>query len=207
MIIAPLSKKTIQGKVYDRGYLGEGKYRASKNKIHTKEYSTWKTMLARCYSESRLKASPTYNGCNVHEDWFNFQNFANWFNENYYEIPGQKTTLDKDILLKGNKIYGPDTCIFVPEDINLLFVKRNANRGECPIGVNYHKVSSKYKAECRNHSGNKKHLGLYINKEEAFRAYKKYKEQLIKQIANDYKVLIPIKLYKSLVSYEVNIND
>ena len=47
--------------------------------------------------------------------------------------------LDKDILYKGNKEYAPDKCIFVPERINKLFLKNDADRGDLPIGVTYHK--------------------------------------------------------------------
>ena len=43
--------------------------------------------------------------------------------------------IDKDILYKGNKIYCPEKCIFVPFSINSLFTKRQNRRGDYPIGV------------------------------------------------------------------------
>ena len=64
--------------------------------------------------------------CSVYEGWHNFQNFAKWYEDNYYEIEEEQMHLDKDILVKGNKVYSPDTCVFVPETINGLFVKSNA---------------------------------------------------------------------------------
>ena len=90
-----------------------------------KSYSVWTSMLKRCYSDKCQKKQPTYKGCCVCEEWLNYSNFKKWFNDNYYEIEGEQMNLDKDILVKGNKIYSPETCVFVPKKINTLFVKSN----------------------------------------------------------------------------------
>lgn len=113
------------------GYVGQGKYKSkSKEGKHTKAYQTWINMLKRCYDPYKLNKSPHYIDCFVCEEWHNFQNFAEWFYKNYYEIEGQRMELDKDILCKGNKIYSPDTCIIVPKRINILFTKRQDKRGD-----------------------------------------------------------------------------
>lgn len=105
--------------------IGEGNYKVSDNTIVNLNYSTWLSMLKRCYNiEFQFKHS-SYIGCSVHEDWHNFQNFAKWYDENYYSIGNERIALDKDILVKGNKIYSPETCIFVPHNINNLFTKGN----------------------------------------------------------------------------------
>ena len=192
--------------VFGIGYLGEGKYKASKNGKVTKEYNTWQHMINRCYDTKYHTKYPTYIGCTVAEEWHNFQNFAEWYDKNYYEIPGQKMHLDKDILVKGNKIYGPDTCVFVPENINTLFVKKDAIRGYLPIGVFYHKHNKKYCAKC-NINGKPKTLGYYNTPEEAFQTYKKAKELEIQRVADKYVNLIPKKLYNAMYSYEVSFND
>ena len=96
--------------------------------------------------------------------------------------------LDKDILAKGNKIYGPETCIFVPKRINLLFVNNNNKRGKYPIGVR--RSYNKLQAVCiiRDEDGNDKSIFLgsfELNEEDkAFKAYKDFKESYIKEIAD-----------------------
>ena len=193
-------------RVYNKGYIGEGKYTISKNGKYTNAYKTWKNMLERCYDEKFQNKNPAYKNCEVCEGWHNFQNFAKWYEENYYEINNQKMCLDKDILIKGNKIYSPNTCIFVPSNINNLFVKNNAKRGSLPIGVYYYKRNGKFKAQCSN--GNKYiNLGTYDTPEEAFQCYKQFKENYIKQVADEYKPYIPKELYDAMYRWEVDIDD
>jgi hypothetical protein len=193
--------------VFGIGYLGEGKYKGCINKNKTPEYKSWHRMMCRCYDKKLHIRQPKYRDCEVSEEWHNFQNFAKWYDENYYEINGETMCLDKDILVKGNKIYSPETCVFVPKRINLLFVKNDAIRGELPIGVNYDKNNKNYVSHCKINTGKTIHIGCYSTKEEAFRAYKLYKEQIIKQVAEQYKNKIPEKLYNVMINYEVEIND
>ena len=196
---------------YNVGYLGQGKYKAKINNKKTKAYEVWKKMLQRCYDPYTINKQLTYKDCFVCEEWHNFQNFCKWFYKNYYEIEGEKMCLDKDILCKGNKIYSPETCIFVPQRINNLFLKSNVARGKYPIGVHWYKSSNKFMAHCQilDKENNKKaiHLGYYNTSEEAFLSYKVFKEKYIKEVADEYKDLIPQKLYDVLYSYEVEIND
>ena len=138
-IVSPYCKT-----VYGVGYLGEGEYPTFINSKKTKCYMTWTDMIKRCYEKSYKENKPTYRNCEVCEEWHCYQNFAEWFKNNYYEIENEKINLDKDILNKGNKIYSPETCIFVPSRINNLFTKTNAKRGNLPIGVSIHQ--GKYKA-------------------------------------------------------------
>ncbi len=108
--------------VYNVGYIGIGNYSTSKNGDHTKQYDYWNQMLRRCYDKQFQERQPTYKGCIVSEEWHNFQNFAKWFDENYYEIEGEKISLDKDLLKQNNKIYSPNTCCFLPQGINVSLV-------------------------------------------------------------------------------------
>lgn len=95
------------------GYLGHGRHRAGRNGSHTKAYSVWHDMINRCYSERQQIKQPSYIGCSVCEDWHNFQNFADWYEEN--SIDGFH--LDKDIMVNGNRVYSPEFCQFVsPSD-------------------------------------------------------------------------------------------
>lgn len=184
------------------GFIGEGYYKSRINGKPTHQYAIWNSMLQRCYDKKYHEKRPTYIGCTVAEEWYNFQNFAKWYDENYYEVDGERMNLDKDILIKGNKVYSPESCIFVPQRINFLFVKKNANRGELPIGVLFNKSASKYHARRGVDS-----LGFHNTPEEAFNFYKISKEKYIKEIAKEYKEKIPVKLYNSMIKYEVEITD
>lgn len=120
--------------------------------------------------------------------------------------------LDKDILYKGNKVYSPKNCVFVPEKINILFIKSNKSRGGYPIGVSYHKQNRKFVAKCSiyDFKENKQkliYLGCYDTPEKAFKAYKQFKEKHIKKVADYYKDKIPNKLYQAMYDYEVEITD
>ena len=188
------------------GYLGEGKYTVSENGKLKKEFKIWYDMIKRCYDPKYQEEHSTYKGCKVEDYLLNFQYMAEWINENYYEVSGEKMCLDKDILYKGNKVYSRETCIFVPERINLLFVKSNKSRGDNPIGT-YPLPSGNYRAMCSNGYGKNIPLGVYSTPEEAFKRYKQCKENYIKQVANEYKGRIPDKLYNALYNYEVEIDD
>ena len=118
--------------------------------------------------------------------------------------------LDKDILIKGNKIYSPNTCIFVPKRINTLFIKCDKARGNLPIGVSKreeNKYKNSYRAKCRNIYGKRITSKTYKNPIECFYEYKKIKEQTIKDAADLYKDKIPNKLYDAMYNWKVEVND
>ena len=203
-------KCPYEPKVYGVGYLGEGKYKAFENGKKTDEYIIWHGMLKRCYDLKLHKKESTYKGCTVEEYLLNFQHMGEWINRNYYEIPGEKMCLDKDILYKGNKIYSRETCVFVPQRINLLFTKRDNARGNSPIGTTPNS-SGNYVAQCCDGNGKKIPLGTYSTKEEAFQVYKQYKEKVIKETIDSYKGKIPEPFYsrlrEAMYNYEVEIDD
>lgn len=197
--------------VYGIGYLGEGEYKTKENGKHTRVYITWKNMLRRCYDEKEHKRSPTYIDCEVSEEFHNFQNFGEWDNDNFYIVEGQRMCLDKDILVKHNKIYSPENCIYVPQTINSLFIKCDRSRGESVIGTSPLE-NGKYQVHCslitpQTGKSKQKYLGCYDTQLEAFEVYKYYKEHNIKQVADYFKSQIPTILYDALYEYIVEIND
>lgn len=187
----------------NKGYIGEGKFNTVDNK---EAFEVWRKMIRRCYDNKEKIKHPTYEKAIVCDEWLNFQNFAEWYEENYYKVENEKMDLDKDILYKKNKIYSPKTCIFVPHRINTLFIKKDKNRGIYPIGVSWDKDKNKFSSRCSN--GKKyKFLGYYNTPQEAFNVYKTYKESYIKQVADEYKLYIPKKLYDAMYKWEVDMND
>ena len=205
-----LIKCPYEPRIYGVGYIGEGKYKSRENGKITRVYSTWNSMLQRCYDKKYHEKYPTYKNCSVTDEWYNFQNFAKWYYNNYYEIEGERMNLDKDILIKHNRVYSPDTCIFVPQTINTLFIKCDKSRGESVIGTS--PFRGKYVAYCHvfnpeTGKSKREHLGYYDTELEAFQVYKYYKERNIKEVADYYKGLIPERLYDALYDYEVEITD
>lgn len=165
-------------------------------------YNYWVSMLRRCYNNDENK-NKTYKGCTVCEEWKYFSNFKCWFEENY--VDGWE--IDKDILVKGNRIYSPKTCCFVPHEINSIFTKSNRRRGCLPIGVYYNKRNKKYATQCNVEGYRRGHFGYYNTKDEAFQAYKRAKEEYIKAVADKWKDEINPRVYDALYNYEVEITD
>lgn len=196
---------------YGVGYIGYD-LRDSEGKSNPKIFAIWSGMIRRCYS-GESKKFPTYIGCTVCNEWHNYMNFKKWYDENYWEVDGDSMCLDKDIFIKGNKIYSPKTCMIVPSRINVLFIKSNKARGEFPIGVSYHKskdVFDSYYHTIENGKGRLKFIKSFKNPIDAFYAYKEEKEKYIKQVADEYKnkyQSFPQKLYEAMYNYEVEITD
>ena len=174
----------------------------------TKAYQKWFDMLKRCYCESLLKDFPSYEGCSVCEEWLTFSVFKEWFEDhkNGYQ---EGYHLDKDILVKGNKVYSPATCCFVPNEINTLLITRRGRRGSCPIGVSISQNTPKGYISVFSKYGKVRVLGRFNSIEDAFRVYKIAKEQYIKELADKYyqQGKITKKVYDALVKYEVEITD
>ena len=203
-------KCPYEPRYFGMGYLGEGEYKMSENGKNNLWFKIWHHMLMRCYDPKYQEKYPTYKGCKVEDYLLNFQHMGSWLEDNYYEVPGEKMCLDKDILCKGNKIYSRETCIFVPHRINTLFTKCDNARGKNPIGVS-DLPSGNYQAYCNDGYGKQIKLGTYSTKEEAFQVYKQNKEKIIKETIDSYKGKIPEPYYSRLktamYNYEVEIDD
>lgn len=184
---------------YDRtiagvGYIGEGKYDSPRSKGEKSAYHTWRDMIERCYNEELRYLHPAYLDCEVCKEWHNFQNFGKWYENNYYEVLTDRLHLDKDILIKGNKLYSPETCVFVPQRINILFIEK-PNKHNLPSGINIAQ-SGKYHV---NYNG--KGHGNYLTLEEAVAEHDKYKRIHIKELVNQYKDILPQNVKKVLLEW------
>lgn len=170
----------------------------------TKPYSTWKNMLRRCYSHYDYNQA-SYEGCSVTPEWLLYSTFKQWFDENYVE----GYALDKDIIKKNNLLYSPETCCFVPQEINNLFIKRKRDRGALPIGIVLI-PRNRYKKYQVQVSGRTPYsVGYFYTIEEAFKAYKMEKEKIIKERATQYfqEGKITQRVYQALMEYQVEITD
>ena len=201
-------KDKLVPSLYGVGIVGDEVVRVDGKLI--KEYMLWSSMLQRCYSTIYQQKRPTYKGCGVSNSFKTYSYFKDWCGKqvgfNRLDDEGKYFTLDKDILLKGNKVYSEDTCCFVPAEINGLFIKRDARRGNLPIGVKWCRRDKVFISSACLH-GKSKHLGSFDNAICAFLAYKQVKEAYIKEVAEKWKDQIDIRVYEALMSYEVEIDD
>ena len=200
-----LIKDPYSPTVYGIGVVGT-KYPISVNSVQTKEYVLWCHMLRRCYSDSFKKKQPTYIGCEVSDKFKSYEYFYEWCNKQV-GFGNEGFELDKDLLIKGNKVYNENTCIFIPSEINTLLTKREASRGEQPIGVYWSKTNKAFRAMVSKNKGKQEHLGYFKTELEAFKAYKTAKEAFIKEQASKWKDKIDERAYEALMNYEVGIDD
>lgn len=198
-------KSPFYPSVQGMGFLGEGPYITSKNKILTQESITWRGMLQRCYDNKFLLKHPSYKDNFVSQEFLNFQNFAHWC-QSAIGFNNTGWCLDKDIIFKGNKIYSERTCCFIPHEINNLFINSKVCRGQYPVGVSFNKNTGRYSASCHK-NGKQITVGEYETPEQAFIAYKIFKEIVIKEVAEKWKDQIDIRVYDSLMLWSIDVED
>jgi hypothetical protein len=135
--------------VYGVGYLGEGQYKGAKA---LEAYNCWARMIRRCYSDLSLKKYPSYKGCTVCSDWHDFQIFAKWFYDNHPK-DGKPYELDKDIKFKGNRVYSPNTCLFVTHKENSIVANAKNHKLRSPDGkvVNIYNIKEFCRGTVLNH--------------------------------------------------------
>lgn len=190
--------------VYGVGVVGEEPTKI--RGVHEKEYRMWKNMLERCYSEDFLMKNRTYANCKASDNFKHYPYFKEWCN-NQIGFGNEGWELDKDILVKGNKVYGEDTCCFVPREVNTLFIVNKKIRGALPVGVYFNKANQKFVSNVSKGSSTREYLGSYLTPEEAFYVYKQAKEAYIKEVANKWKDKIDPRVYEALMNWEVDIDD
>lgn len=158
--------------VYGKGIYERGKHVAKIGDKHTKEYLVWHSMIARCYNPN-YHGAKNYSNVEVCDEWLNFQNFAEWFDDNYYTIDNDLVLLEKDFKSYAyglDKNYSPNNCIFIPQCFNKIIVFQHEVTRDLPVGV---KISTNniypYTIETLKEY-NDKYL-LFKTKEEAYEAY------------------------------------
>ena len=155
-----------------------------KKRVWCQYYRQWADMLARCYSVKVHKARNSYRGCSVVTEWHSFMNFKAWMHCQDWE----GLSLDKDLLVYGNKVYGPSTCIFVTPRVNGVLSTRVSTRGDLPLGVSYKKQNKSFDAKVNRFCVEKGrsvtlHLGYFKCPEKAHEAYRIAKSKIFKDLA------------------------
>ena len=172
----------------------------------SREYQLWDSMLHRCSPDHQARM-PSYLGVTVHYDFIKFQNFASWCHMQIGFSAGYE--LDKDILIPGNKVYGPDTCCFVPKRINTMLTYNQSNKGLYPTGVCLYRPTSGYTPSkpykaYMGLDGRTKNLGYHDTPEAAHAVYKAAKEAEVRRQALNHVDSIDPRVFAALMSYEIN---
>lgn len=142
-------------------------------------YTRWQGMLMRCYSEKFKESRPTYEHATVCEGWKTFSNFRDWCEDQDHE--GKH--MDKDLLVKGNTVYSPETVCFIPPELNTFFTDRKRFTS-ASVGVRQTK-NGKYEVRVMNpFTESREHLGTFILLEDASEAWRKRKHELANQWAD-----------------------
>ena len=144
-------------------------------------YTSWVSILRRSYSQFCHKKNPAYIGCAVCEEWHLFSTFKSWMEVQEWE----DKHLDKDLLKRGNRVYSPETCVFISGTLNSFMTERGAKRGEYPVGVHLHKPNGKFASQCRNpFTLKKENLGMFDYPHQAHAAWLIRKQQLAFELAS-----------------------
>lgn len=196
-------KDKMSPSVYGVGVVGVDPI--STNQKPHQEYVFWNSMLQRCYDLSYKLKRPTYIGCTSSNNFKYYPYFKDWCNKQV-GFGNKGWCLDKDILVKGNKLYSEDTCCFVPREINSLFALSGNSRGLNPIGVQFNLEEGNYSARV-SRDGKHCNIGTYETKEDAFLCYKEAKELHIKSVAKRWFGKIDQNVFNALMTYEVDILD
>lgn len=176
--------KLVQGVGVNDIPKGSSSYRDENNKqVAHPFYRKWTNMLKRCYDQNYHQKRPTYLGCTVCDEWKSLSKFKEWFDQQPLER--QSWCLDKDLLFTENKVYSPETCILVPQWLNLFVIGCDASRGEYMIGVCWDKQKGKFKSQISDGSGKLKYLGLFSDELSAHLAWKAAKLNLVEEMKSN----------------------
>jgi len=115
--------------IYGVGMRGN-KYPARPNGKVCREYYTWRNMLYKCYDDEYKEKYQTHFNAVCCEEWLCFENFYEWIHkqsnaENF--LKGNNWILNRNIIVKDNDIYSPETCCLVPQNVNRLFMEQDLN--------------------------------------------------------------------------------
>ena len=166
-----------------------------------KEYTVWQSMLIRCYDEDYQVKYPTYKGCYVSDNFLNYSYFYDWCQEQV-GFGKQNWQLDKDILVKGNKLYSETTCVFVPREVNLFFTNSYLTKFGLPRGVSYVKSKGLFVSQCCV-NGKQVCLGYFSKLDSAFHAYKSFKEARCKEVAMKWESQVDRRVFDAMMNWSV----
>lgn len=183
------------------GYLGGDKFKCrypGRGGSQTKEYATWSSMIRRCYAPENDIIGRAYADCSVCPEWHNFQVFAEWC-QTQPEMLHSNSSLDKDIRVRGNRVYSPAGCSFVPLDINIAVTGKKHFNTTGLTGI--HATPEGFAAEVTL-CGTGMRIGTFATKELAHFMYCSIKNAYIRGLAEVHKDKLSLEVYLKLSTWE-----
>lgn len=173
---------------FERGYkrtglvYGIGINDADYSITNCKIYKRWCGILRRCSEITTRKSY--YEGCTLDQRWVSFLSFKDWADLNKME---DNLVVDKDILVSGNTVYGPDTCCLVPHYVNTSISCIRKNGGNYPVGVFWssHLKSRPFESMINTSKGRVR-LGRFSSPEDAHKAWQMAKVSVIEDVISRY---------------------
>lgn len=159
-------------------------------------YVNWANILQRCEVGGEYqKKQPTYKEVTVCQSWAKFSSFSMWWRE--HQVDGWQ--LDKDLLVPGNKVYSPETCIFVPSWLNSFTADCKASRGSTRIGVHFHNRDKVFQANISSpHTKKLEYLGYFSTEASAYNTWLSRKLQYAEELRPQMDA-IDLRLYPNVV--------
>ena len=130
--------------------------------IQERSYKLWQSM------RHRLMDRAEYEGVTMCAEWETYEGFLKWFDSNEFsnhkDELGNFYALDKDVLGGQRRLYSPETCAFIPQQLNNMF-KRKVS--DLKAGVQYLSGRVKPYRAYINYNRKHIHLGYYSTEDEA----------------------------------------
>ena len=164
-----------------------------------KAYNHWQMILKKCFDQEYKAQHPTYKNVTMCEEWKRFSVFKKWFDANYVE----GYDLDKDLLSdNGRKMYSPDTCCFIPHNLNVMLCSKKNGKDGFPRGIR--KEFRSYAVRVCLHKGKRIRIGKIRSIGEAIDIYNKIKREDIASVALEYykNGLITKRVYYGFLNYD-----
>ena len=190
-------KNPYSPRIFGVGYYGVGphKSKAGSSKegfTRLPAYSTWCNMLSRCYDKNYIDPH-LYENSTVHEDWYCFQTFAEWYYKELSDLKWNgKSYLDKDILGNGN-LYSDKSCCLVSPAINTIIAQVHGGKflpGVRQSSNGLYRVLPGY--ECSDER--------FTLEDDAHMAFVEAKSEKIKALANEHKEFLRPHVYETLMT-------
>lgn len=144
-----------------------------------KAHTNWISLLT-TYSKIRY----------IDIEWYNFQNFAKWFENNYNPIKMQDWVLCTSSTIENNKHIDSNNCFYLPLELSNQ-LKKSKGYSIRKDGA----ISAKFLG---------KHLGYFKNKEEAEEKYIEVKIKYIVELAIKYRDNLTLHAFNTLSNLKIN---